>query len=528
MKRTGITFLLVFILTVYQNIVFSQAPAVEWNFIYGGSNFDNGTCVLQNKQNDKLVVFGLSHSNNGEVSGNHSGFSDYWIFNLTYTGSFDAQKCIGGSNYDDGKHILKTSDGGYLLTGSAGSSNGHATSNYGSYDFWLVKTDVNFNILWQKNLGGSNFDVAYQTAESPIDGGFVIVGTTYSSNNDVTNNKGFSDFWIAKVNSNGVLQWQKNYGGTDEETAHSVAVLKDNRIAVAGFTKSLDGDVTNPKGNQDAWVLVLDANGNLIWQKSVGGTSTDIATSIIQTFDDNLLVLCETGSVTGDVSNNHGGSDFWLVKLNLSGNIIWSKTYGGNQMEIPGNVIEASDSSLVMVGRTNSNSNGDVGSNYGLYDTWIVKTDTAGVIGWQHTLGGTLNDAGLWVYETSDFGFIIAGNSESSDGIVNGTNKGLADAWVIKLQGKIPLEPGVINENSRKQDILIFPSPASESISVSSSVYGKNVQLSITDFLGREVILSNLENPTKKIDIEKLVNGIYFITVLYNNTTLKSEKFVKF
>src|SRR3989344_8106735 len=111
------TFLLYYFVFTQSIFLFSQAPAVEWNFIYGGSNFDNGTCVLENKLNDRLVVFGLTHSNNGEVSGNHSGFSDYWIFNLSYTGSFDSQKCIGGTNYDDGKHILKTSDGGYLLTG---------------------------------------------------------------------------------------------------------------------------------------------------------------------------------------------------------------------------------------------------------------------------------------------------------------------------------------------------------------------------------------------------------------------------
>lgn len=513
-------------LVLFTSKLFSQAPAVEWNYIFGGSNFDNGTCVLQNKLNDRLVVFGLSHSNNGEVSGNHSSFSDYWIFNLTYTGSFDTQKCIGGSNYDDGKHILQTSDGGYLLTGAAGSSNGHATSNYGSYDFWLVKTDANFNILWQKNYGGSSFDVAYQAAETN-DGGFVVVGTTYSSNNDVTNNKGFSDFWIIKVDASGVLQWQKNYGGTDEEEAYSVTILNDNRIVVAGFTKSLDGDVTNPKGNQDAWVLLLTSTGNLVWQKTLGGTSTDIATSVIQTFDNNILVLCETGSATGDVSYNHGGSDFWLVKLDVQGNIIWEKTYGGNQMEKPGNVIECSDSGLVMVGRTNSDNNGDVGANSGLYDTWIVKTDTAGVIVWQHTLGGTLNDNGLWVYETSDFGYIIAGNSESSDGVVNGTNKGLADVWVIKLKGKIPLEPGMIIEKNNQIVFTVFPNPSAHSITISSSLYGKDVQLKVNDASGREVISKNFESPVLELNTENFKHGIYHVSVINKGKIVRSEIFVK-
>ncbi len=531
-KFSGMKYSLVIFFVFCTTCFFAQAPAIEWNNTYGGSQYDNGTCVIHDTINDRFTIFGYTHSNNGNVSGNHSSFSDYWIFNSNYTGGFGNQKCIGGSNYDDGKHILQLKDGNYLLTGAGGSSNGHQSANYGSYDYWLVKTDPLFNIIWEKNLGGSSFDVAYQSVET-YDGGIVVVGTTYSNSHDVTANNGFSDYWIAKVNANGVLQWQKNYGGSDEETAHSIVELKDKKLAVAGFSKSLDGNITNPKGNQDFWVLLLDSAGNMIWQKSLGGTSTDIANSIIQTYDGNLLVFGETSSASGsgDVTFNHGGSDFWLVKLNLSGNIIWQKTYGGNLLEIAGNVIEDVDSGFVMVGRTQSDDNGDVGSNMGMYDMWIVKTDSLGNLLWQHTLGGTNNDGGLWVSKTSDLGYIVSGFSESNYGYVNGGNKGMADVWVVKLEGKEKLEdpePGSTQDLLPKQGVLIYPNPAAGLLHVSLplSTNGSRIMYQVFDVHGRMLMSEMITESFFQISTERLAHGMYFLHIYQAGIEPSKYKFI--
>ncbi len=199
------------------------------------------------------------------------------------------------------------------------------------------------------------------------------LGGTFSNDGDVSGNHGIVDSWIVKLNSSGDIIWQKCFGGTDDDVAFSIQQTSDGGFIVAGYTSSNDGDVSGNHGGGDYWVVKLDSSGTIQWQKCLGGTDNDEAKSIQQTSDGGYIVAGETWSNDGDVSGNHGNSDYWVVKLNSSGDIEWQKCLGGTVKDIAKTIQQTSDGGFIVAGYTNSN-DGDVSGIHGdYYDFWVVK-----------------------------------------------------------------------------------------------------------------------------------------------------------
>ena len=169
-------------------------------------------------------------------------------------------------------------------------------------------------IEWQKSLGGTNDENAYSIQQT-ADGGYIAAGYSKSSNGDVTGNHGFYDYWVVKLDGAGNIQWQKCLGGTSYDQAFSIQQTADGGYVVAGWSYSNDGDVTGNHGGDDYWVVKLDTAGIIQWQKSLGGTNDDYAQSIQQTADWGYVIAGGSGSNDGDVTGNHGGADYWIVKL---------------------------------------------------------------------------------------------------------------------------------------------------------------------------------------------------------------------
>ncbi|MES1223755.1 MAG: T9SS C-terminal target domain-containing protein, partial [Bacteroidota bacterium] len=273
-------------------------------------------------------------------------------------------------------------------------------------------------LQWQKSLGGSGTDEArsvYQTS----DGGSIIAGNTNSTNGDVLGNHGSYDYWLVKIDAAGTVQWKKTYGGTTSDKGYAVIQLSYGGYLAVGNASSTDGDVTGNHGSSDYWIIRLNSAGTILWQKSLGGTSTDVARGVIQTLDGKLMVIGYSRSSNGNVTNAHGGYDFWLTKLDTSGNLIWQKTYGGTKDELAYTVKQASDSSFLIVGYTLSNDGDISGQNHSAKnDIWVVKTDKTGTLLWQKTLGGNSNDYSNSFIQTNDKGYLIIGYTESYDGDV--------------------------------------------------------------------------------------------------------------
>jgi len=341
------------------------------------------------------------------------------------------QKSLGGNNWDEVSSIERTTDGGYIVAGSTSSSDGNVTANYGNWDCFLVKLNGSGTVQWAKNYGGSNNDYALSVKPTP-DGGFIFAGPTESNNNDVSGNHGFFDFWVVKTDGNGVLQWQKCLGGSGDDRATSVYVTGDGGCIVAGYTSSTNGDVTGMQGYDDFWVVKLNTQGNIIWQKTLGGTDLDRAFSVIETSDGSIIVAGQTYSTNGNVFGLQGGSDIWVVKLSpFGGSLIWQKCLGGNSYEDAWSIQQTADGGFIVAGGTNS-TGGQVSGNQGGQDFWVVKLNSIGNIVWQKCLGGSNEDYARCVRVNQDGSFILLGTTYSNNGNVTGNN-GSGDIWAVKL-----------------------------------------------------------------------------------------------
>jgi len=427
-SQAKILIIILFIASVSASQVCSQN--LMWQKCLGGSGLDYSYASQQTAEGD-YILCGFTDSNNGNVSGLHGG-EDIWVQKLDDARNLLWQKCLGGSGMDNGWDIHQISDGNYILTGFTNSNDGDVSGNHGYYDAWIAKIDTSGALLWQKCYGGNNLD-EFLSVQQTSDGGFIACGLSNSTNGQVTNNHGGYDFWVVKVDVDGNLVWQKCLGGSADDYGQYAVQTYDGGYIVAGKTGSGDGDVSGYHGNYDLWIVKLDANGNILWQKALGGSEEDGATQVLQTQDGGFITVGYALSTDGNVSGNHGSFDFWTVKLDASGNIEWQNCLGGSGMEIARSIQQTPDGGYIAAGSTGSN-NGDIAGNHGGEDGWIVKLDSAGNIIWQKCLGGDYNDYMRSVTQTFDGGYFAAGYTFSDDGDVTG-NHGTSDSWAVKLTG---------------------------------------------------------------------------------------------
>ncbi|WP_232074256.1 hypothetical protein [Spirosoma aureum] len=335
----------------------------------------------------------------------------------------------------EARAITAVVDGGYVAVGYTYST----LYNKESYNFLIVRVDEDGNVLWQKTLGGSSTEYVSAVVQS-ADGGFVVAGHTDSNDGDVSGNHGLADGWVVKLDKNGNVQWTKAIGGSSADFVTGLTPLSDGSVMGAGWGYSTDGNRSGGHGSSDFWVFRMDADGNVLWSKSFGGYDEDHADAITSLKYGQFAVFGYTYSNDGDVSGNHGSADYWVIKIDFDGHLIWQKTLGGSATDWGwGGITASADNELVMAGLTYSN-DGDVSGSHsptstdlgGTMDYWVVKVDNDGNLVWQRALGGSADDRAEGILAVSDGGFIVAGQSNSNDGDVSG-NHGNGDAWLIKL-----------------------------------------------------------------------------------------------
>jgi len=417
-----------FLLTLSILLIFNQdliaQPSIKWQKNYGGSGPDEAYSVRQTNDGGYIIA-GTTISNDGDVGGTF-GYADYWIIKLDGGGNLEWKKNYGGAEPDIAFSIEQTNDNGYIVVGFSESNQGNVGGNNGDADYWIVKLNANGNIEWEKNYGGTQWDFA-QSVKQIFDGGYIIAGSSSSDNGDVGGNNGNYDYWIVKLNAVGNLEWEQNYGGTQFDLANVVQQTNDGGYIVAGHSRS-----NSANSSDDYWILKLDTNGNLEWEKNYGGLYCEVAKSIQQTLDGGYIVAGFTDGSGGDVSNNNGDNDYWIIKLDLNGNLEWEKNYGGTSDDKANSIKQTNDGGYIVVGYSGSNDD-DINDNYGFYDYWIVKLDDFGNIEWEQNYGGTDRDEPNSMMLTDDGGYIVAGFSYSNDGDLTG-NYGNNDFWVVKLE----------------------------------------------------------------------------------------------
>ncbi|MEI6089839.1 MAG: choice-of-anchor D domain-containing protein [bacterium] len=454
-------------------------PYIEWQKTYGGSEIDILYDIKELKEGGYIAV-GASTSNDLDIPSN-KGKEDIWLLKVDSKGNIIFSKTFGGSERDDPWFVRQTKDGGYISGGLTVSQDFDFVGREFLACHYLMKFNQNGEIEWKKTYGRVGLPNGFNDLQETDDGGYIMVGDTMFVHSCADQkNAGAGHIWILKVDSYGNYEWSKNFAGNMVESAWSVEKTSDRGYIIAGNTSSRCGDVTVNKGDYDAWILKLDRNGNLQWQKTYGGAGNDLAYSIKENLKNEYIVFGFTGSNDGDISNFKGGNnDLWVFKIDKTGNIIWSKTYGGsgNEQTYWPDIQLTSDSGYIAAVITSS-TDGDI-TKYkgGLTDSWFLKIDDNGNIKYQRNFGGSDWDGTISTYQTKDLGFILAGFSESSDGDVT-ENKGRWDGWIIKLSTKYQPIDTVTTTFS-----IVTPQPAARDVDMGKVFVGDWRDSTVADFV---------------------------------------------
>jgi hypothetical protein len=351
------------------------------------------------------------------------------------------QRCLGGTLDEAGFSIKTMFDSGYLVGGIAISNDGDVSGNHSNQtDFWFIKLDTLGDIEWKKCYGGSDVDYL-NNSNLTQDSGFVAAGYTGSTNGDVTGMHlpvGATDGWILKCNQTGSIQWEKCVGGSDDDFLFDVIATSSNNYVAIGRAESSDGDVIGRHDSlcfwcADAWLSKYDLSGNLIKSKCFGGNNVDVGYSIAQTYDSGFIFAAGTYSSDGDVSGLHGtDEDFWIVKIDTAWNIEWQKCFGGTGSDVPGDIICTRDSGYIVYG-TSTSMDFDVTGNHGSEDAWVIKIDRLGNLIWGKCFGGSDYDNITKIIQKTDSSYSFSGYTESIDGDLVNNPAYYFDVWLADI-----------------------------------------------------------------------------------------------
>ena len=360
---------------------------------------------------------------------------------------------------------MLAADNGYVTVGHSASTNQDlAGLNKGSDDAIIVKYDVDGEVQWNKNFGGSGGDQFHSVASTP-DGGYIAVGESNSTDHDLTGlYKGGSgeDAIIVKYDTDGNKEWNKSFGGSRTDRFQSVATSPNGGYVVVGYSFSDDQDMTGlhygGAAFADAIIVNYDVDGNIVWSKHFGGSADSRFRSVAITSDGGYIAAGQSNATNQDLAGlNKGGTDAIIVKYDAEGNVEWNKNFGGSRTDEFRSVISTSDDGYVAVGYSDSNDGDLAGLNKGGYDATIVRFDGDGEVGWSRNFGGANSDLFLSVAITLDGGYIAAGYSDSTNQDLAGLNKGGTDAIIVKYDADGDVE---WNKNFGGNDYDYFHSVA--------------------------------------------------------------------
>ncbi|MFI5134975.1 MAG: hypothetical protein ACHQD9_03885, partial [Chitinophagales bacterium] len=361
----------------FSSVLLAQNYSIPWQYSFGGS--DDEVCYrMQQTADSGFMEVGLTWSQDGDVA--DALFPrQALLIKFDKNGNLQWEKTYGGSSTDHSFYTEQTADHGYIMAMESQSDDGDVPVNYGNQDLVVFKLDESGDIVWSKVIGGSLHD--HPCCIRQISNGYIFAGASLSNDGDVTGHHGSSDYfdiWVVKMDTSGNIIWSKSLGGSLTEFARYIQQLPGGDFLLTGESYSDDGDISGhhaPSITSDLIVMKLDSAGKIIWQKSFGGAGDDVGQDLVLTADGGYAVVGATDSNDGDVIFNHGSYDYWILKLDSAGNLQWQKTLGGSESDYSRSIQVSTDGGFVIGGESYSN-DGDVSNNKGQSDFWLVRTDS--------------------------------------------------------------------------------------------------------------------------------------------------------
>ncbi len=521
-----------------------------WDFRFGGKT-DESLIAARQTSDGGYILGGYSNSIIGgdKTQTVWGGFGDYdyWIIKLDSIGNKQWDKDFGGTANDYFTCLAQTSDGGYIFGGYTGSGiNGNKTqANWDTTgifsDYWIVKTDSLGNIQWDKDFGGINGDALYSIQQTR-DGGYILGGSSASG---IGGNKtqacwGQTDYWIVKIDSNGIFQWDRDFGGFAGDDLCSIQQTTDGGYILGGISESgIGGDKTQLLWGglwyPDYWIIKTDSLGIKVWDKDFGGNYIDVFSCLQQTTDGGYILGGTSSSqIGGDKTQNTCGdttdADYWIIKIDSQGNKQWDKDYGGSNSDYFYSLQQTTDGGYLLGGYSYSNISCDKAENNLSYvQTWVMKTDSIGNKQWDKTLhtnaaAAHRDEAGIAI-ESNDGCYVMANYTAGSIGGDKtqsnlDTTNATHDYWIIKFCDSTQYTG--INEPTTENTLTLSPNPVSTNLRISSNK--PITQIKIFSTLG--ALQSEISKPKSEIDISALSSGIYFINI-QTPTGSFVKKFIK-
>jgi hypothetical protein len=469
-------FTILFLLVCVQATLAQPSPDTLWTRTYGGSNEDRARAVQPTAEGGYVIA--------GWTWSFGAGFYDFYLVKTNSQGDTLWSRTYGGSSYDVAASVQETDSGGYIIAGYTNSF-GAGTPTY--TNIWLVRTDSQGDTIWTSTYGGNSSDEA-SSVQQTSDRGYIVAGNTLSYG------AGGADYYLVRVSSQGDSLWKKTYGGSGDEYAYCVRQMDDDGYIIAGTTRSFG--VGTPTYT-NIWLVRTNSGGDTLWTRTYGGSSGEAASCVQPTTDGGYIVVGSTYSFGA------GQWDFYLVKTDFQGDTLWTRTYGGSNMDWAYSVQQTADGGYIVAGNTAS-------SGEGSYDFYLVKTNSQGAMVWTRTYGGSNSDGAYSVRQTSDGGYIIAGET-------NSLGAGNMDFYLVKTGPELAVEPPAVSLPNEYALFQNYPNPFNPVTTIQYNVSGTGfVSLKVFNPLGQEVVtlvqgIVPAGSHAVAWDATNLPSGIYFL-----------------
>ena len=463
------TYLIIIILSI---ISFSVRSQNLCELFFGGEEYEKGESFQQTLDGGFIIT--------GDTESFSNGLYDIYLLKLDLNGNLIWQNSFGGTSSDNGNHVIQTQDGGYMIAGYSVQDNDRK---------YLRKVSETGTLEWEKGYPSGSIKSIIQLS----DGNYIFAGDDWSQGNKQVD--------IAKISSTGEIIWENLFGGAEDDNGREIVIAADGGFVIVGESRS------NSSGAADVYVIKVDENGSLVWEKKIGGGSWDFANDIKATLDGGFII-------TGIQDPQPFQRDAYLVKIDSEGEVEWENNYGGSSSELGEGVIETSDGGFAFIGKTQSTGNG--GS-----DLYFVKTDADGTVEWEKTFGGSSTDSGFDLLEMEQGGYALLGTTRSF-------GAGSYDVYFIKTDenGEVLLTSTIdIEQNEILIDVFPNPSISDVSFKINDKVK-LPIKLKITTTVGEVIIDKEVSNYEFKIESNLLEKGILFYSFFGEHGHLKSGNII--
>lgn len=457
-------------------ILANAQPPSKFHCKYGGNGYEVGYDVKQTLDNGYIIT--------GYTSSFGQGNTDMYLLKLDSMGQKKFETSFGGYSNEVGKSIVQLLDSSFVIVGYTSST------GVGGYDIFLVKADKSGNLVWQKTIGGADWDFAY-SLQATTDGGFIIAGTTYSFGH------GNADGYIIKTDANGDTTWTKTYGGLKDDEFKSIIQTADGNYALTGYTKSY----TDSLG--DAWIFRVDVNGDSLWCKFYGGNKEDFGSEILEHSNGNF------NFVGGSQSYGAGSLDAYAIKTDNLGNLLWYGIDGtaNNNETFNSLAFSKKDQNITAYAET------EIFSGFGLHIK-IFELSPSNSYYNATEYGGVKADEIFKIISTKDKGYACIGYTYSYGAI-------LSDAYFLKMDSNLVGSISIVSVdefNYENVQTEIYPNPTSKELNIRSNFQINKKNIKLYDVIGKEILIEEKIISVSKnhllINLEEINAGIYYLKYL--------------